>query len=98
MGEGDRVCKGGDEPGAGGRESGCGRFAPKEWGVCPGPATALLAVPTEAALLRPDPSPWLDRRCWSYISDGWSLAAHGPQIYEDGTIEWNYSTGGHWPQ
>ena len=30
----------------------CGRFAPKEWGVCPGPATALLAVPTEAALLR----------------------------------------------
>ena len=37
----------------------CGRFAPKEWGVCPGPAAALLAVPTEAALLRPDPSPWL---------------------------------------
>ena len=33
-------------------------------------AAALLAVPTEAALLRPDPSPWLDRRCWSYISDG----------------------------
>ena len=54
----------------------CGRFAPKEWGVCPGPATALLAVPTEAALLRPDPSPWLDRRCWSYISDGWSLAMY----------------------
>ena len=35
----------------------CGRFAPKEWGACPGPAAALLAVPTEAALLRPDPSP-----------------------------------------
>ena len=32
------------------------------------------------------------------LSDGWSLMAHGPQIYEDGTIEWNYSTGGHWPQ
>lgn len=31
------------------------------------------------------------------LSDGWSLAAHGPLIYEDGTIEWNYSTGGHWP-
>ena len=28
----------------------CGRFAPKEWGVCPGPAAALLAVssPMEA--------------------------------------------------
>lgn len=31
------------------------------------------------------------------LSDGWSLAAHGPQIYEDETIEWDYSTGGHWP-
>ncbi len=32
------------------------------------------------------------------LSDGWSLAAHGPLVYEDGTIEWNYSTGGHWPR
>lgn len=31
------------------------------------------------------------------VSDEWNLTAHGPQIYEDGTIEWNYSTGGHWP-
>ncbi len=31
------------------------------------------------------------------LSDGWSLTAHGPLIYKDGTIEWNYSTGGHWP-
>lgn len=33
------------------------------------------------------------------ISDGWTLVAHGVQVYErDGTIEWNYSTGGHWPK
>ena len=32
------------------------------------------------------------------LSDGWSLTAHGPQIYDDGTIEWNYSTGGDWLQ
>ena len=67
----------------------CGRFAPKEWGVCPGPAAALLAVPTEAALLRPDPSPWLDRRCWSYISDGWSLAMYlARRIGWDGEAFW----------
>lgn len=35
----------------------CGRFAPEERGVCPGPVVAPLAVPTEVALLRPDPSP-----------------------------------------
>lgn len=28
--------------------------------------------------------------------DGWELTAHGIQQNEDGTIEWNYSTGGHW--
>lgn len=28
--------------------------------------------------------------------DGWKLTAHGVQQNEDGTIEWNYSTGGHW--
>lgn len=31
------------------------------------------------------------------VKDGWSLAAHGIIQYEDGTIEWNYSTGGHFP-
>lgn len=30
------------------------------------------------------------------IKDGWELIAHGVQQNEDGTIEWNYSTGGHW--
>lgn len=31
------------------------------------------------------------------VKDGWSLIAHGVIQYEDGTIEWNYSTGGHFP-
>ena len=30
------------------------------------------------------------------ITDGWCLTAHGVIQYEDGTIEWNYSSGGHW--
>lgn len=29
------------------------------------------------------------------VKDGWSLTAHGIVQYADGTIEWNYSTGGH---
>lgn len=35
---------------------------------------------------------WFER-----VKDGWQLAAHGVIQYEDGTIEWNYSTGGHFP-
>ena len=31
------------------------------------------------------------------VKDGWSLAAHGVIQYGDGTIEWNYSTGEHFP-
>ena len=31
------------------------------------------------------------------ISDGWQLTAHYVCIYADGTIEWGYSSGGHWP-
>lgn len=30
------------------------------------------------------------------VKDGWTLVAHGIQKYGDGTIEWDYSTGGHW--
>lgn len=30
------------------------------------------------------------------VTDGWTLVAHGLQKHEDGTIEWDYSTGGHW--
>ncbi len=29
--------------------------------------------------------------------DGWTLIAHGIAQYDDGTIEWDFSTGGHWP-
>ncbi len=29
-------------------------------------------------------------------SDGWNLTAHGIVKNPDGTIEWGYSTGGHW--
>lgn len=28
--------------------------------------------------------------------DGWTLTAHNVWEYEDGTIEWDYSTDGHW--
>ena len=28
--------------------------------------------------------------------DGWTLEAHTITMYEDGTIEWDYSTGGRW--
>ena len=31
------------------------------------------------------------------IPDGWTCLAHGVRQYQDGTIEWDYSTGGHWP-
>ena len=31
------------------------------------------------------------------VKDGWSLVAHGVIQYGDGTIEWNYSTGEHFP-
>lgn len=30
------------------------------------------------------------------VSDGWTLTAHGLLMYADGTIEWDYSTGGRW--
>ncbi len=31
------------------------------------------------------------------VTDRWTLLTHGITVYEDGTIEWDYSTGGHWP-
>ena len=44
--------------------------------------------------------------CTSVLSDrqaimrrtttGWTCVAHGIQQYEDETIEWDYSTDGHW--
>ena len=32
------------------------------------------------------------------LVDGYTLVAHGIQRYIDGTIEWDYSTGGQWPE
>lgn len=31
------------------------------------------------------------------VKDGWTLVAHIITRYEDGTIEWDYSTGGYLP-
>ena len=31
------------------------------------------------------------------LHDHWTLIAHGVRQYEDGAIEWDYSTDGHWP-
>lgn len=31
------------------------------------------------------------------VTDRWSLIAHGITLYDDGMIEWDYSSGGHWP-
>ena len=30
------------------------------------------------------------------VKDGWTLVAHGIKMYGNGTIEWDYSTGGKW--
>lgn len=30
------------------------------------------------------------------VKDGWTLEAHIITMYPDGTIEWDYSTGGRW--
>lgn len=41
--------------------------------------------------------PWETKALFRRIPDGWTLVAHGIQMYEpDGTIEWHYSTNGHW--
>lgn len=32
------------------------------------------------------------------VKDAWVLVAHVITMYEDGTIEWDYSTGGHFPR
>ena len=29
------------------------------------------------------------------VKSGWAFTAHGCRIYSDGSIEWDYSTGGH---
>ena len=32
------------------------------------------------------------------VKTGWTIRAHGVQIYPDGTIEWDYSTGGYFDE
>lgn len=27
---------------------------------------------------------------------GWTMIVHGTNMYEDGSIDWDFSTGGHW--
>lgn len=31
------------------------------------------------------------------LHDNWTLVAHGVRQYDNGDIEWDWSTGGHWP-
>lgn len=31
------------------------------------------------------------------VSDSWTVVAHGVRQYTNGDIEWDQSTGGHWP-
>lgn len=54
----------------------CGQFVPKQ--ICEHPQTALdlFDVPAKTALLLPDPSPYLNRRAYSYLSDGWTLGMY----------------------
>lgn len=32
------------------------------------------------------------------VASLWTLNAHGCGVYEDGTIDWDYSTGGHFEE
>ena len=32
------------------------------------------------------------------VASGWTLDAHGCGIYEDGTMDWDYSTSGHFEE
>ncbi len=32
------------------------------------------------------------------VASGWTCWAHVVTMYDDGTIEWDYSTAGHFPQ
>lgn len=52
---------------------------------------SYLCLSVEKRLLLNDTTAQMRR-----TSDGWTLTAHGLIRYEDGTIEWNYSTGGRW--
>lgn len=38
---------------------------------------------------------WSDGGTVRNMASGWTCDAHGITMYEDGSIEWDYSTGGH---
>lgn len=54
----------------------CGQFVPKKQAEHPEKMEDLFDVPGEAALLLKTPEQWLDRKKYSYISDGWTLAMY----------------------
>lgn len=53
----------------------CGQFVPKRT-AAPTSVEDLFAVPTVTALLEEDPTPYLDRNRYSYVSDGWTLSMY----------------------
>ena len=54
----------------------CGQFLPKKQAEFPEKIEDLFAVSGTAALLLESPEKWLDRKKYSYISDGWTLAMY----------------------
>lgn len=42
-------------------------------------------------------SGWNGTAIVRHTISGWTLTAHDIRQYEDGSIEWDYSTDGHWP-
>ena len=59
---------------------------------CTGNSLYLNDAQKQRALFLGDHIAYMER-----VKDGWKLFAHGVIQHEDGTIEWNYSTGGHFP-
>ena len=43
---------------------------------------------------------WVGDLCAGMLNvrSGWFCVAYGVKIYEDGTIDWNFSTGGHYAE
>ena len=60
--------------------------------LCTGNSLYMNAEQQQRALSLGDHIAYMKR-----VKDGWSLSAHGVIQYADGTIEWNYSTGEHFP-
>lgn len=54
----------------------CGQFVPKQAADHPRTPGELFDVPSAAALLRPDPTEYFDRRRYTYISDGWTMSMY----------------------